>query len=386
MKLLLGGDAIRYPLTGIGRYAWELASGLVERDEIQEIKYFIGSSVCSDLPDPHLYDLDIQVVSLTRSVKMMLLKSNTVVGFYRRLNTLQQGRALKPFSEYVYHGPNYYLPPHDGPCVSTFHDLSIFLHPEFHPSSRVRYMAHELPVALQRADVLITVSEYMRQEVIAYSGFSPSRVLAIPLAASADFRPRRETECREFLQRSGLTYGSFILFAGTIEPRKNIAGLLDAYERLPRLLRQQYPLVLAGYKGWKSEALHQRLARAQAAGWLKYLGFVTEQDLPVLFSAARAFAFPSNYEGFGLPVLEAMSSGVPVVCSNVSSLPEVSGGCALTCAPQDIDALSSLLVRVLEDERWRGEAIARGIAHAAKFSWLRVVNETLWAYRLAASL
>lgn len=386
MKLLLGCDAIRYPLTGIGRYAYELAKGLGERDEVDRLRYFIGTAVCDELPNPHPVGVELAAAGIFRSVKLTMLKSDMFVRIHRKVKSFSQSSSLKNFRDYVFHGPNYYLPPHDGPCVATFHDLSMFRHAEFHPESRVRYMAAELPAAIKRADLLITDCEFIRQEVIAYTGFSPSKVHSVPLAASPDFHPRSGRDCEPLMRRFGLTYGGYTLFAGTIEPRKNVGGLLDAYEKLPASLRRLYPLVLAGYKGWKSEALHDRLAKAESAGWLKYLGFVSDADLPLLFSAARAFAFPSFYEGFGLPVVEAMASGVPVVCSNASSLPEASGGHALSCDPENIDVFALLLARALEDLAWRKYAIVMGRSHAASFSWQRVVDETLQVYRVAASL
>lgn len=385
MKILLGCDAVRYPLTGIGRYAFELARGVRERSEVEAISYFIGSSVCDDLPNPHPVGSELVVAGISRSIKLALLKSDLFVKICRHIKSIAQSRSLSVYGDFVYHGPNYYLPPHSGISISTFHDLSMFKHPDFHPESRVRYMAAELPVALRRANLLITDCEYIRQEVIEYSGFSSDRVHSVPLAASPEFAPRSKLDCAPLMDRLKLNYDGFCLFAGTIEPRKNIGGLLDAYEKLPVGLRQRYPLVLAGYKGWKSELLHARMERAERSGWLKYLGFVSDSDLPLLFSAARVFAFPSFYEGFGLPVLEAMASGVPVVCSNSSSLPEASGGNALMCDPGDVDALSMLLTRALLDEDWRQEAILKGRAHAAGFSWQRVVSETLDIYRLAAT-
>ena len=229
-------------------------------------------------------------------------------------------------------------------------------------------MARELPKALKRADVIITDSSYTREEVIEYSGFDPSSVLAIPLAASEEFQVRTEFECLETLGKFQLSYQGYVLYAGTVEPRKNLMSLLDAYEALPVSLRQTTPLVVAGYKGWRSEDVHERLEKAHAAGWAKYLGFVSAQDLPILFSAAKAFVYPSIYEGFGLPVLEALASGVPVVCSDASSLPEVAGEAALMCEHADVNTLTQLLIKSLEDQEWRQTAIRLGLQQAATFS------------------
>jgi alpha-1,3-rhamnosyl/mannosyltransferase len=297
-----------------------------------------------------------------------------------------QEKALKPYKNAIFHGPKYYLPKHDGPCVSTFHDLSMFKYPAFHPQARRAYMARELPKALKRADVIITDSNYTREEVIEYSGFDPSRVLAIPLAASEEFQARTEFECLETLGKFQLSYQGYVLYAGTVEPRKNLMSLLDAYEALPASLRQTTPLVVAGYKGWRSEDVHDRLEKAHAAGWTKYLGFVSAEDLPILFSAAKTFVYPSVYEGFGLPVLEALASGVPVVCSDASSLPEVAGEAALMCEHADVNTLTQLLIKSLEDQDWRQTAIRLGLQQAATFSWQKTVDKTIDAYKLAATL
>jgi glycosyltransferase involved in cell wall biosynthesis len=183
----------------------------------------------------------------------------------------------------------------------------------------------------------------------------------------------------------GLQSGGYTLFVGTIEPRKNIETLLDAYSRLPWTLRKRWPLILTGYQGWRSDLIHQKLESARREGWAHYLGFVPSEDLPLLFAGARLFAFPSLYEGFGLPVLEAMSSGIPVVCSNSSSLPEVAGEAALMCAPMDVDELTCLLERGLTDEVWREAAVIKGLQHAQGFSWERCAAETLQVYQRVIS-
>jgi alpha-1,3-rhamnosyl/mannosyltransferase len=385
MKIVLGIDAIKYPLTGIGRYAYELVRGLQCSSDIEKLYFLKGAQIQTNL---ELIEATPNIEAggkLNNTFRSLLGSLSPLVTAYQLRLGWRQEKALKPYKNSIFHGANYYLPKHDGPCVSTLHDLSIFKYPEFHPQTRLNYMGKELPKALKRADVIITDSNYTRDEVINYSGFHPSRVLAIPLAASEEFKPRAENECQETLHRFQLTYKSYVLYAGTVEPRKNLNSLLDAYESIPEKLRLHTPLVVAGYKGWRSEDVHERLKKAHAAGWAKYLGFVSANDLPILFSAAKSFVYPSVYEGFGLPVLEALASGVPVVCSNATSLPEVAGGCALMCDHADVDALAQLLTKSLEDEAWRRSAMTKGLQQAATFSWQKTVHKTLVAYRLAAT-
>jgi alpha-1,3-rhamnosyl/mannosyltransferase len=160
--------------------------------------------------------------------------------------------------------------------------------------------------------------------------------------------------------------------------------LLDAYERMPDALRLRMPLVVVGFEGWKSEDTIARLRAGERAGWARYLGFVDEASLPALYAGARVFLYPSRYEGFGLPVLEAMAAGTPVICSNAASLPEVTGADgAVLIAVDDADALYEALMRALEDDAWCAEARRHGLKRAAEFSWDKTVTATLVAYNLA---
>ena len=382
MKVVLGVDAVRYPITGIGRYVYELATCLSHL-QTNEVYFLAGRQVSTNPPlligPKHTSNFGkVLLGSVKRSVR-----SRHLLKLYSFFQETSQSFALSSYKGAVFHGPNYYLPKHDGPCVSTFHDLSVFKHPEFHPQARVKFMEQELPKALKRADLLITDSVFTQKELIAFSGFSASKVISIPLATSTEFTPRDQVSCAEVLSRFQLTYKGYLLYAGTIEPRKNLINLLDAYEKMPVRLRNKFPLVIAGFGGWSNKDILKRINRAVTGGWLKHLGFVSSDMLPFLFAGAKTFAFPSVYEGFGLPVLEAIASGTPVVCSNSSSLPEVAGGCALMCDPGDVDSLSQLLVQSIEDDQWRATAIANGLIHASKYSWQETTSKTMEVYKLA---
>ncbi|MEI4520627.1 glycosyltransferase family 4 protein [Pseudomonas sp. CCNWLW23] len=375
MKLILSVEPVRFPLTGIGRYTYELALRLQQNREITDLQFFAGRRFLPSLPAAS--DTSGNGYGLKRAVQ----KNFLAVEAYRLLMPLLRKRALKGHGEFLYHSPNYYLPPFAGRSVATFHDLSPFTWSHCHAPQLVRYLQKELKTTLVRADALITDSEYTRKELSDYFSWPIERIHTVPLASSAEFHPRSAADLRLTLSRHGLQAGGYSLFVGTIEPRKNIDTLLNAYSRLPLELRKRWPLVLTGYYGWQNEDIHNRLESARREGWAYYLGFVPSEDLPLLFAGARLFTFPSLYEGFGLPVLEAMSSGVPVVCSNSSSLPEVAGNAALMCEATDTLALTELLRRGLEDEVWRASAIEQGLLHAAKFSWERCAKETFEVYQ-----
>lgn len=379
MKVILSIDPVRFPLTGIGRYTFELARQLKKMSQIEQLLFFSGHHFVDDLPKPR--QSAEPTSSTPAKFRRTILKNRVAVEIYRLAYPLIMRHALHGHSDYVFHGPNFYLPPFDGPSVCTFHDLSIFTWAHCHPPERVRFMRKEIALTLKRADMLITDTEYTRQEVASYFGWPLEKIRSVPLACSTDFRPRVVDELAATLRKLGLIVDGYSLYVGTIEPRKNLEVLLDAYSMLQLSVRQRWPLVLIGYSGWRSEQLHARIEAAETEGWAHYLGFVDAEELPLIYAGARLFVFPSLYEGFGLPVLEAMASGIPVVCSNSSTLPEVAGDAAAMCEPQDVDTLSQLIAAGLEDESWRSNAKSKGLLRAAGFSWQRCAEETVAVYR-----
>ncbi|WP_145535513.1 glycosyltransferase family 4 protein [Yersinia thracica] len=375
MRVVFSTDSIKYPLTGIGRYTYELARELQISNEISDLLFLQGRKISRDLPT-------IKVSSGATSGLKNVVKNSVIASeLYRLSAPWLKSLVLKPYESFIYHSTNFYLPPRINNAVATFHDLSIFKWPQCHPQNRVRYMQKELLLTIKRAKVLITDSEFTRKELAEYFNYPIEKIISAPLASSGDFYPRNHTELQGLMTKLGLVVGQYTLFTGTIEPRKNITTLLNAYERLPLEIRSRYPLVICGFPGWNSEAIHRRFEHAMQQGWLLYLGYLSENDLPLLFAGAKTFLFPSLYEGFGLPILEAMASGVPVVCSNAASLPEVLGDSGLMCDALDVEGLTAAIIKSVEDDNWRSESIMAGLAKAKDFSWARCAHETIKAYR-----
>jgi len=285
---------------------------------------------------------------------------------------------LAPLRLDVLHAPDF-IPPLRRNCraVITVHDLAFLLFPGLLTAESQRYYG-QIRRAVQSAEAIIAVSDSTRRDLIAHTAAPADKITVVYEAAGPAFQPVTDAATLAAVrQKYGLPQ-DFVLFVGTIEPRKNLATLLKAFQ-VSRFTFHALKLVIAGRQGWLFEEI---LAQARELGpAVQFIGGVLPEDLPALYSAARLFVLPSLYEGFGLPVLEAMACGTPVVCSHASSLPEVAGDAALLVEPHDVDGLAAALQRALTDEALRGGMIERGLAQAARFSWEKAARETLAVYR-----
>lgn len=384
MKIILSVQPIKFPLTGIGRYTYELARHLNYVSEIERITYYSGNRFLEKIPEKSYYE---QASKAPRNhmgrIKRILSRSRLAVDIYQRVKSKTELDLFSNLHDHIYHGTNFYVPSFPGAKVVTIHDLSVFTMPQCHPYERVKRLSKEMEVSLNRADMIITDSEYVKKEIIAHWGLPEAKIGVVKLACGEDFYPRSSQDVQQTMDKYGLVYQGYTLYAGTIEPRKNLSNLVKAYQQLPLRVRNQYPLVLAGHNGWNNAEIFEQIERGQHQGWVKHLGFVPNDNLPHLFSAAKLFVFPSLYEGFGLPVLEAMASGIPTITSNKSSLPEVGGNAVLYAAPLDVDGMTNLLFKGLFHEDWREEAIQLGLNQANCFSWNRCAEETAAIYKLA---
>lgn len=383
MKVILSIDPVHFPLTGIGRYTYELARGL-NGAGLESLWFSRGGHL--EAPNASLFASANPVPPKGASyfLRRVAGRLPLVRKIYRLHQQRAQSRSIQTRPDHVFHSPNYSLPEFDGPSVVTMHDLSIFLRSQDHPAARVASMTKEIELSLKRAQAIITDTEHTRQEIAEYFGWPLARIHAVHLASASEFHPRGQAQLEATLAPFDLRPQGYALFTGTIEPRKNLSILLDAYGALPHSLRQRWPLVVCGYGGWLSEDLHARMKRAEKEGWLRYLGYLSQDLLPSFMAGARLFSLPSHYEGFGLPLVEAMASGVPVISSSASCLPEVGGDAPAYHEPGDVDALRGHLERGLDDAAWRERARALGLKQSARYSWPRCTQETLAVYRTVA--
>jgi alpha-1,3-rhamnosyl/mannosyltransferase len=280
----------------------------------------------------------------------------------------------------LYHEPNFIPFAGGPPAVATVHDLSVILHPEWHPADRVRY--HERCFRRGLADVrrIITVSEFVRRQVIGHLGISPTRVTAVPNGVGPEYIAAGPAEAERARRELGLP-PEYLLYVGTIEPRKNVLTLLRAYTALPTDLRAKCPLVLAGGWGWKSEEVADYYQRVASTAGVRLLGYMADSLLPGVFAGARALVYPSFYEGFGLPPLEMLACGGVVLSSTADALREVVGGHAHFIEPLDLDGWRDAMTRAISDDEWLRGLRAGSRERAARFGWQRCAAETAAVYR-----
>jgi alpha-1,3-rhamnosyl/mannosyltransferase len=381
MRVALDGQPLLAPLTGVGHYTRQLVQALARTDENHRL-YVLA-------PYPlHIVRRRAPRLSGFTEPNVELV----VPGWWTTMRArLQRRLGCEPELSYgidppcdVFHATNNIFPyrVRAAHSVLTIHDLTLLLFPEWHPAERLARMVPALEPAVVRASHIITPSRSTRDDVLKLLPVDPERISVVPEGVAPIFAPRPAGEVAARLAPLGLRAGEYLLFVGTIEPRKNLLRLLQAMELTASTTG---PLVLAGGHGWNDTAIRVTVERLERTGRVRSLGYVPDELRPVLLTGARAFVYPSLYEGFGLPPLEAMACGTPVLTSNVSSLPEVVGDAALFVNPDDVDALATALARLWRDETLRADLRARGLAQARQFSWERTARLTLDVYRAVLS-
>lgn len=310
-----------------------------------------------------------------------------VTSLPNRWLTLAWQRARLPFpvewlsgAADLYHASDFVLPPvRRAASLLTVHDLSFLTVPECAEAGLRRYLSRVAPRSIARADHILADSESTRRDLVRLLGVPADKVTVVYPGVEPRFRPSDDPAAlARVRQRYGLGDGPFVLGVGTLEPRKNWPALIRAWAQLRRATGLPHRLVLAGGKGWLYDGIFQAAAASGLQEEIIFTGFVDDADLPALYAAAAVFAFPSLYEGFGIPVVEAMACSTPVVCADNSSLPEAAGDAALLVAAEDEQQLAQALQQAIEDIPLRDELRTRGLAQARRFTW-EASAQTLWA-------
>jgi len=280
----------------------------------------------------------------------------------------------------VYHSPTFCLNAlARGRSLFTIHDLNFLAYPRFAIRSGRWHYAFKIKSYAEEADAIIAVSRSTKAEILKYLKVPEEKIQVIYEGCSPAFRPLPRDESKRKIREKYNIPGDFILYVGTLEPRKNLKGLIQAYHR--SRAREDFLLVLAGGKGWKYKHIFRLVSQLDLKDKVIFTGYVPDSDLPALYSSASLFVYPSFYEGFGLPPLEAMACGIPVIVSRTTSLPEVVGDAGVYVDPMEVEQISTAIDTVLADAQLRHTLQKRGLKRAKLFTWEKTARETLKLYR-----
>jgi len=374
LRIAIDASAVPQRMAGAAVYTYQLVRALAALPGDQRLVVFARPGLFDDLAGDRLRVEHVRPMG--RAMRL---------GWEQALLPLQLRRERID----VLHSPHHHTPVAARLAsgrlrrVVTFHDVTFLLLPERYPLIRRLYMSSVTRASARAADAFIAPSQAVRNDVVRKLGLPADRVSVIPEAAAPAYAPADGAAMASLRQRYGLP-NRYLLSVGSLEPGKNRARLIEAYARLHHE-GIDVPLMVAGQRAWNYEGDFELVRRLGLDQQVRFLGYVPDEDLPALYSGALLLAFPSLYEGFGLPVLEAMACGTPVLTSNVSATAEVAGDAALLVDPRSVDALTSALGRLLTDDALRAELRRRGLARAAEFSWERTARETLTVYEQAAA-
>lgn len=364
-KLLIDSLSLVSSFTGIGRYTYQIADKL-EQNSNFEIDYFYGYYSKKLMRPTESKEI--------KSIKSLIIKNQIIKKFVRKILFVSSRFFALKYD--LYWQPNFI--PNKGikakKIVTTVHDFSFILHKDYHPKERVEYFEKYFFKNVSESDAIITGSEFSKKEILERLNFQEQDVHVIYHGIDHNlFRKDNDLNLNFDIPKK------FIFSVGSIEPRKNLLGLLKAYSQLDNNIKNEYKLVLAGFKGWENKEIMELIEKNKEN--IHYLGFISDIELVKVYNLATCFVFPSFYEGFGLPVLEAMACGTPVICSDSSSLPEVGGDTVVYCDPYDIEDIKNKIELVLSNQNLQNEMIKKGLERAKLFSWEKSANEHMKVFK-----
>jgi glycosyltransferase involved in cell wall biosynthesis len=368
MRIGIDATNLNSGWAGLGQYVSNLARSLSEVDRENQYFIFARPKIQSELK---IKSSNFQFVNINQPYRPL------------RLAWEQYGLPLqvKRRGIDILHSPHYTMPVIPScKTVVTFHDMTYKLHPELHRPFHRHFFPRMMNWSARHADQLITVSESTRTDAIRLIGVDPNKVTSIPLAASEQYRQLQASDVKETCARYNLIPGQFLCYVGVLEPRKDVPLLIKAYSKIADSINGM-PLVIIGKKGWMFDEIFRQITDLGLEKQIKIPGYVSTSDLVGLYNGAKVFVYPSRYEGFGLPILEAMQCGTPVITTNISSMPEVAGGAAVLITPGNVDELVAAMRKVLTDPGLAESLSRKGIARASDFSWRRCARETLQVYK-----
>ena len=358
---------------GIGRITREVVAALAQLDHNTNYRVFVAGATLQALGQPPAPNF---VWKPTR------INPRWLARIWHRLHVPLHIEQFVGDID-LFHATDFVLPPtrSSTKTILTVHDLSFVHVPEAAPPSLVKYLNRVVPLSCDRADHIIADSYATRDDLIALYGITPDKITVIWSGVEERFKritsPEKLTEVRNKYQ---IPQATCALSVGTVQPRKNYSRVVQAIAKLRQQGQHDIQLIIAGGKGWMEDELHRTITETQMNAVVHLIGYVDDEDLPALYSLSDCFVAPSLYEGFGIPLIEAMACGTPVVTSNVSSLPEVAGDAAITVNPRDVNELANAMQSILTDANIANDLVRKGLERAKEFTWERAARQLQSVY------
>ncbi|MBV7272378.1 glycosyltransferase family 4 protein [Clostridiaceae bacterium UIB06] len=372
MRIGIDGRAAKwYRGTGIGTYTYQLINCLNKIDNINNYLLFMPENCKTEL-------------SFKDNFHLNNISEGTSTNFWDEVNI---PNILKDLNIELYHVPqNGVGLPTNKECrfVITLHDVIPYKMPETVSDRYLKIFHEHIPKIVEMCDGIITVSDYSKRDIMEAFNFPENKIFVTHLAGEDIYKPLNKSLSKEISKKYYSLDSDFILYVGGFSPRKNIIGLIESFSQLLSVYKKDIRLVIAGQKGKSYDCYKKRTEELNISDKVIFPGFISVDHLPYIYNAAKLFVYPSFYEGFGLPPIEAMSCGIPVIASNATSVPEVVGDGGLLIDPNDVDNLCYSMFRVLLDDELRQKLISSGIAKSSELSWQKTAQQTLNAYRKIA--
>lgn len=368
MKIGIDGRAAKwYRGTGIGTYTFQLIKSISEIDSENEYLLFMPEGGTCDFG----YNKNFNIKNITE---------NTTDNFWDEVNI---PNILEDSEIDIYHIPQNGIGlPRDKRCpmVITLHDIIPYKMPETVGPTYLKIFLEQMPFIVSQCDGIITVSDFSKSDIINTFNFPKEKVFVTSLAPEDIYKPLNKEFSKSIIKDNYSIEGDFILYIGGFSPRKNIIGLIEAFSKLTKCYKSNINLVIAGKRGSSYETYKNRARELNVSDMVIFPGFISLEHLPYLYNAAELFVYPSFYEGFGLPPVEAMACGVPVIAANTTSLPEIIGESAVLIDPNNINEIFSSMQEVLEDNELREKLILSGLVRVSQLNWKHTAKKTVLAY------
>lgn len=369
MKICIDGRAAkRYRGTGIGNYTYEIISNLNQIDFLNEY----------NILTPKASPLDLQNKNNFNYLPSNLGEENNFWEFIKKENPKQS------IIGDIYHVPQngIGLSKVDGiKNIITLHDIIPIKMPETVSPTFLKIFHENIDSILKNSDAIITVSNFSKEDISKYLSYKEDKIFVTPLAAGEIYKPLDKNKCLKFLKKHYKIEGNFLLYVGGFSPRKNILGLIDAFNLVKSSYKKDLKLVILGTKGTSYEAYKRRVYDLNLSSSVIFTGFIPIEHMPIFYSASKALVYPSFYEGFGLPPLEAMACGTPVIASNKTSIPEICKDSALLVDPYNAFDIKESILNLLNDSKLYSFMIYKGLSHSSKFNWKKTAYNTLEIYK-----